>query len=453
MTEYNNAASADETDGSISFKRTPKGYKICAADQYDNVAALYDSTGVAWYYILDVPNQRFKLPRTKFGFTGLRTGAGNYVAPGLPNITGEFNAGGVWTRYASGAFRIPTAEVGGDGPSGNGSVQTRYTFDASRSSSVYGSSQTVQPPATEMYLYFFVGNFTQSAVEQTAGISAETLNNKADLDGMNAPALMKVPQFWQGADFAKMRAAIMDLDWANAIRTWSSTANSYRTEVMPADGLLAGVISYNGQIEINGNKYSTGTTDANWGAGYVPFFVKKGDIVKARFNPAFAVLVPFKNQGNADYNPLGFFQYQGSFANVDSLPAPKINGWALVGDSQIYYVGTNDAGTLIWLAGNTITDLGVTGADYVVESYSDDSGNWYRKYKSGWLEQGGIISPSSTWSTVNLLKPYVNTQYIVVAAVINGNTGAGVTIKKKTISSFAIYQNVPQNWEACGQGA
>lgn len=188
LTEYNNAASADETDGSISFKRTPKGYKICAADQHDNVADLYESTGAAWYYILDAANQRFKLPRTKFGFTGLRTGAGNYVAPGLPNITGDFNAGGVWTRYASGAFKVPTAEVGGDGPSGNGSYQTRYTFDASRSSSVYGSSQTVQPPATEMYLYFFVGNFTQSAVEQTAGLNAELFNGKADRDLANVPA-------------------------------------------------------------------------------------------------------------------------------------------------------------------------------------------------------------------------------------------------------------------------
>ena len=188
LTEYNNAASADETDGSISFKRTPKGYKICAADQEANVLAAYNNTGVAWYYILDVPNQRFKLPRTKFGFTGLRTGAGNYVAPGLPNITGDFNTGGVWTRYASGAFKVPMAEVGGDGPSGNGSNQTRYTFDASRSSSVYGASQTVQPPVTEMYLYFFVGNFTQSAVEQTAGLNAELFNGKADRDLANVPA-------------------------------------------------------------------------------------------------------------------------------------------------------------------------------------------------------------------------------------------------------------------------
>lgn len=192
LTEYNNAASADETDGSISFKRTPKGYKICAADQHDNVSALYDSTGVAWYYILDVPNKRFKLPRTKFGFTGLRTRAGNYVAPGLPNITAKMMGttyGGLADAYvnASGACRTE----GSGGASAKGGEEFflwKHDFDASRSSSVYGSSQTVQPPATEMYLYFFVGNFTQSAVEQTAGLNAELFNGKADRDLANVPA-------------------------------------------------------------------------------------------------------------------------------------------------------------------------------------------------------------------------------------------------------------------------
>ena len=81
------------------------------------------------------------------------------------------------------------------------------------------------------------------------------------------------------------------------------------------------------------------------------------------------------------------------------------------------------------------------------------SPSWYNLYSDGWLEQGGIISPSSAWSTINLLKPYANTQYIILAAVINGNTAAGVTIKNKTISSFAIYQNVEQNWEAKGYAA
>ena len=30
-------------------------------------------------------------------------------------------------------------------------------------------------------------------------------------------------------------------------------------------------------------------------------------------------------------------------------------------------------------------------ADYVIESWNDDDGNWYRKYRSGWVEQGGVL--------------------------------------------------------------
>ena len=37
--------------------------KICLADQESNVQSIYDNTGVAWYYILDTENKRFKLPR------------------------------------------------------------------------------------------------------------------------------------------------------------------------------------------------------------------------------------------------------------------------------------------------------------------------------------------------------------------------------------------------------
>jgi len=37
------------------------------------------------------------------------------------------------------------------------------------------------PRATGMYLYFYIGQFTQTAIQQTAGITAETLNGKADV--------------------------------------------------------------------------------------------------------------------------------------------------------------------------------------------------------------------------------------------------------------------------------
>ena len=186
LTEYNNSASVNKTEGSITFKRTPKGYKIALADQETAILNKYNSEGIAWYYILDTANKRFKLPRTKFGFEGLRTSVGDDIKPKLPNITGSFN-------------NIPSASRGGDSTT-TGCVtrsskstadvsyygadyrpsQLTFSIDASRSSSIYGNSNTVQPPATQMYLYFYVGETVQNANLIDAGRIGEQLANKQD---------------------------------------------------------------------------------------------------------------------------------------------------------------------------------------------------------------------------------------------------------------------------------
>ena len=167
------------SDVTISFYRAEDGHKIVGADQEANIANLYEATGVAWYYILDRENKRFKLPRTKFGFTGLRDEVGKYVEAGLPNITGEFYGQQAALSSGSGAFFTGNNPYGGTVAAG--SANNAMRFDASRSSSVYGNSNTVQPKATQMYLYFYVGNFERGAVEQTAGITSEMFNNKADV--------------------------------------------------------------------------------------------------------------------------------------------------------------------------------------------------------------------------------------------------------------------------------
>lgn len=101
-------------------------------------------------------------PSTKFGGTWeklpasvcLQTadtshGAGTTIDAGLPNITGSFY-GDLVSRdtsvTATGAFRFG----GGQGnftPGNNYKLNTGFTFDASRSSAIYGKSTTVQPPA------------------------------------------------------------------------------------------------------------------------------------------------------------------------------------------------------------------------------------------------------------------------------------------------------------------
>ena len=168
----------------IQFYLADDGHKICPASQESNVLSIYNATGVAWYYIIDTTNQRFKLPRTKFGFTGIRSGVGGYVEAGLPNITGRFTGG---SNYISGyiepdgAFSSISDTGNVDPYDGRTHANKNISFSASRSSSIYGNSDTVQPKATEMYLYFYVGNFTQTALENTAGVTTEVLNTKVTI--------------------------------------------------------------------------------------------------------------------------------------------------------------------------------------------------------------------------------------------------------------------------------
>lgn len=106
-------------------------------------------------------------PSTKFGGTWeklpssvcLQTadtthGAGTTIAAGLPNITGTFNpyseGSGVatMTQSLTGAFYGVSSNQSGWGTS-SGLDKDNYLIgiDASRSSSIYGKSTTVQPPA------------------------------------------------------------------------------------------------------------------------------------------------------------------------------------------------------------------------------------------------------------------------------------------------------------------
>lgn len=146
-------------DITISFYRSENNYKICLPDQLANLTSLYEKTGVAWYYVIDTENKQFKLPRTKWGFTGLRNKAGDYVSESVPNITGAIQ----YTAYSStptGAFKLETPQYVA-GPSSwitTDSGGRTTSFNASRSSSTYKDGAPVQERATEMYLYFYVGN-------------------------------------------------------------------------------------------------------------------------------------------------------------------------------------------------------------------------------------------------------------------------------------------------------
>lgn len=185
VADYNAGTTQSETIGSytISYKVASDGHKITTDET--NVQNIYNSTGVAWYYVLDTTNQRFKLPRTRFGFTGLRDTVGKFVQQGLPNITGNlFTSRGITGGY-SGAF-YSDGNLTGIMSSTSADSSKNIKFSAAKSNSIYGNSSNVQPRATQMYLYFYVGNFSRTATEQTAGLNTELFNGKADRDLNNA---------------------------------------------------------------------------------------------------------------------------------------------------------------------------------------------------------------------------------------------------------------------------
>ncbi|MBQ7908731.1 MAG: hypothetical protein IJ311_04475 [Elusimicrobiaceae bacterium] len=90
--------------------------------------------------------------------------------------------------------------------------------------------------------------------------------------------------------------------------------------------------------------------------------------------------------------------------------------------------------------------------DYVVESYQDET-QWYRLYKSGWLEQGGKSSGVGNNHAVTFLKPFADTHYTITATVTQGAYVTYVNDSKKTETQAFLYQNLPHYWHAFGKGA
>ena len=104
-------------------------------------------------------------------------------------------------------------------------------------------------------------------------------------------------------------------------------------------------------------------------------------------------------------------------------------------------------------------DTRTTGMiDYVVESHPPNAENnytWYRKYKSGWLEQGGI-GQSQAQSSCDITYPIqmTDTNYTVIAFAKSPHATSNATVhgchytNKTTTTCSIISVNVDGDWLA-----
>lgn len=195
VADYNGGTSQTETVGSytITYVLATDGHKITTDET--NVSNIYNESGVAWYYILDTTNQRFKLPRenpAREELIQVIRAKGNGIAVGFTDGT---NTGGLYRLQMTNVSGSATllldkgsygSEVGQtattDRTWGTGDITVGLTTDSTKSGIISNMKESTSVYKGKKYLYFYVGQFNQTATEQTAGLNASLFNGKLDLD-------------------------------------------------------------------------------------------------------------------------------------------------------------------------------------------------------------------------------------------------------------------------------
>lgn len=164
----------------------PAKILTCTYNEYNTEINTY---GQCAKFAVDTSAGKFKAPTIKDGSVIQQamndSELGKAYNAGLPNITGKIDARSN-SGAASGAFIRGTSISGGYAGTGSTAEAVfSYDFSASRSSSVYGNSSTVQPNAVALRYFVVVVDtyLNQSQLDWTT--YTQSLNNKADKNLVN----------------------------------------------------------------------------------------------------------------------------------------------------------------------------------------------------------------------------------------------------------------------------
>lgn len=138
----------------------PSGYLLCngATVSRTTYSKLYSAIGTT--YGSGDGSTTFNLPNLTDKFIQGSNTAGTVKSAGLPNITGDveeyyltdsiFNDSHYWEGTNSALYMVQATHINMNSDSGSKGYGKALKFDASRSSAIYGNSNTVQPPALTM---------------------------------------------------------------------------------------------------------------------------------------------------------------------------------------------------------------------------------------------------------------------------------------------------------------
>jgi len=250
--QYNNGNSVEMTEDGITYKLTPQGFKIADASQHENILQAYLNTGIAWFYILDTLNARFKLPReiTNSG-RYLYFYVGEYVRPQT-----EVNIG-ILTELANGTdISVIVNEING--------VKNQAINELKTTGVDWGNIKGLLNNQTDL-----IGILESKA--STGDLLTRTASLQTQIDGL----LQQVTNL-------QMETATMlgRMDFSNSV-IFTVNTNTNPSYTCPRDGYVQFNYIDNTNnaisININGRKFASGLSVGNGLTSIFP--VSSGDVI------------------------------------------------------------------------------------------------------------------------------------------------------------------------------
>lgn len=176
-----------KVDNSVWWEGVTQTVYHTAEEEWQNNVNAY---GTCAKFVYDSTNNTVRLPKINgiIEATSNPDNIGDITEAGLPNITGDYNPFFITAAantQGSGAFaNNNSGTVGYSGVTSNSPNTGRIglNFDASKSSSIYGKSSTVQPQTTKILYYIVIATLSKTEIQIDIDNIASDIDIKADAD-------------------------------------------------------------------------------------------------------------------------------------------------------------------------------------------------------------------------------------------------------------------------------
>ena len=232
------------------YEENPTASYFTSEANWQNTVTTYGSCGK---FVCDSVNNTVRLPKIFDIIQGTSdiNALGSLVEAGLPNITGGYTNSSRQEFHPENAVNFTgafakTATVGNTVTTAYNYAGVGFTFDASRSSPIYGKSNTVQPQTIKVLFYIVVANSSRKDISVNTEKNIVDNNLKADKDFSN----VVLPN----QNFIQKSISWGIPDYNRGITLNYTTLQNFKA---PSSGIICGMIdpsgSVSGRVYVNGH--------------------------------------------------------------------------------------------------------------------------------------------------------------------------------------------------------